>query len=185
METTTTSSYETTPQTQPSVWSVGMKGGLYTGLVLVIFSLVTYLLDLGQNQALSTIFILVSFIIGIYLTHKAFKEQGNGYMSYGQGLGLGVVLGLISGALGAIFSIIYLNLIDDTMLQRQMDQARYQLEEQGMSDAQIDQAMSVSEMMTSPIAMFFITILTYLFFSFIIALIVSAFTKKTDPTVEY
>lgn len=185
MEPTTTSSYQTTPQTQPSVWSVGMKGGLYTGLVLVIFSLLTYLLDLTQTPGLSTIFLFVSFVVGVYLTHKAFKEQGNGFMSYGQGVGLGGVLGLISGALGALFSIVYLNLIDDTLLERQMDQARYQLEEQGMTDAQIDQAMSISQMMTSPIAMFFITILTYLFFAFIISLIVSAFTKKTDPTVEY
>jgi hypothetical protein len=54
-----------------------------------------------------------------------------------------------------------------------------------MSDQQIDQAMSYSEMFTSPIGIFLMTIVAYIFYGFIISLIVSAFTKNTDPTVEY
>ncbi|WP_051049887.1 DUF4199 domain-containing protein [Nafulsella turpanensis] len=182
---TTTSTYETAPQTQPGVWSVGMKGGLYTGLVFIVFSLITFLAELQQDSGLSTIFMVISFIVGIYLTHKAFKDQGNGFMSYGQGLGLGVVLGLVSGIIGSLFSVIYMTFIDETIIARQMEIARIQLEEQGMSDAQIEQAMEISEMMMSPVALFFIGILTYIVVSFIVSLIVSAFTKNTDPSVEF
>jgi hypothetical protein len=184
METKTTTSYETPTHAQPSVWAVGTKGGLYTGLVLIIFSLITFILGV-RDQWIGTIVQIVSFLIGIYLTHKAFKDQGNGYMSYGQGLGLGTILSLVSGALVGAFSAIYLAFIDDTILREQMEEARFQLEEQGMSDQQIDQAMSYSEMFTSPIGIFLMTIVAYIFYGFIISLIVSAFTKNTDPTVEY
>lgn len=185
METTTTSSYQTTPQTQPSIWSVGLKGGLYTGLVLVIFTLISYVLSLNTDPWFTNLYQLFSFVIGIYLTHKAFKEQGNGYMGYGQGLGLGTIVGLISSLFTAIFAIIYVNLIDDTIITSQLDDLRYQFEEQGMSDAQIDQAMSMTEMMMGPVGMFFSIVFMSVLYAFILSLIVSAFTKRTDPTVEY
>lgn len=183
--TTTNTSYETTPQTQPGIWAVGAKGGLYTGLVLIIFALIGFLTGLQSNTAYTYIYPFLSFIIGIYLTHKAFKDQGDGYMSYGQGLGLGTVLGLVSGLLSGIFSVVYLTIIDDSLIKSQLDQARFQLEEQGMSDAEVDQFMSYSEMVASPLGIFLMSILSYIIYAFIISLIVSAFTKNTDPTLEY
>lgn len=185
MEPTTTSSYQTTPQTQPSLWSVGVKGGLYTGLVLIIFTLISYVAGLNTDPWFGNLFQLFSFVIGIYLTHKAFKEQGDGFMSYGQGLGLGAIVGLISSVLTAIFAIIYVNLIDDTIISSQLDEMRFQFEEQGLSDEQIDQAISMTEMMMGPIGMFFSIVFMSVLYAFILSLIVSAFTKRTDPTVEY
>ena len=184
METTTTS-YETTPQIQPSVWAVGTKGGIYTGLVLIIISLIIFIGGWFGDSIAGNISSFISYVVGIYLTHKAFKEQGNGYMTYGQGLGLGSIVGLVAGALNAAFSAIYLTFIDDTLLQNQLEQGRIQLEERGMSDSEIEQALEMSEMFMSPVALFFFGLLGGLFFGFIVALIVSAFTKNTDPTIEY
>lgn len=182
---TTSSSYQTTHQVQPSIWAVGVKGGIYTGLVLIIFSLIIFLGGFFGDSTFSTISLLLSYTIGIYLTHKAFKDQGNGFMTYGQGLGLGAIVGLVSATLNAVFSFIYLTFIDDTLLSRQIEAVRIQLEERGMSDAEIDQAMQFSEMFMSPVGLLLIGILSGLFYGFIVALIVSAFTKNTDPTVEY
>ena len=185
METTSTSSYQTTPQTQPNIWAVGAKGGLYTGLVLILISLVIFLAGWYGEGAGSTISSVISYIIGIYLTHKAFKDQGNGYMSYAQGLGLGAIVGGVSAVLSAAFNVIYLTFIDPTFMQTQMETARIQLEERGMSDTEIDQAMQMSEMFMSPVAMFLMGIVGGVIMGFVVALIVSAFTKNTDPTAEY
>lgn len=185
METTTTSSYQTTPQTQPNVWAIGAKGGLYTGLVLILISLIVFLAGWYGNKYGSTISSVISYIIGIFLTHKAFKDQGNGYLTYAQGLGLGTILGGVSGILSSAFMVIYLTVIDPALMQTQMETARIQLEEDGMSDAQIDQALEISEMFMSPVSMFLMGIVGGIIFGFIVALIVSIFTKNTDPTVEY
>ena len=173
------------PENQPTVWAVGAKGGLYTGLVFIIFGLIVFLGGFFGNQWLSNIFTLIAFSVGVYLTHNAYKEQGNGFMSYGQGLGLGAVVGLVSGILNAAFVTIYMGFIDPTLLQAQIQESIYQMEEQGLTDAQIEQAMQVSEMFTSPLAIFFLQIFSSLFFAFLVALVVSAFTKNTDPTAEY
>lgn len=186
METTTSSSsYASGPKIQAGVWPVGAKGGLYTGLILVIFSLVSFFLEVSRDSLGGTIFTVISYCIGIYLTHKAFKAQGNGFMSYGQGLGLGTVVGMVSGFLNAIFVVIYLSFIDSNVISRQMDQMRIQLENKGLSDAEIDQGMYFAEMMASPIVLFFSVIVGSIFYAFIIALIISAITKKTDPDLEY
>lgn len=185
METTTTSTYETTPQTQPSAWSIGLKGGLYTGLVLVIFSLLGYILDWQSDPWYTNLTLVLSLIIGIYLTHKAFKEQGNGLMSYGQGLGIGTVVGLISGMLSAIFSIIYISFVDNSFVTNTLEKLRYQYEEQGLSDAQIEQALSWTEMVMSPVGMFISAVIGCIIYCFFFSLIISAFTKENDPSVEF
>ncbi len=182
---TTTSSYQATPHTQPSTWSVGVKGGIYTGLIFVIFTLLMYITELEALQKANTIFTLISLIIGIWLTHKAFKEQGNGFMSYAQGLGLGTILGLISGALNGFVALLYLSFIDTAFMERQAEKVIIQLEEQGMSDAQIDQTMQFMEYTMNPFAIFFMSMFLSMFFAFLVSLIVSAFTKNTDPSLEY
>ena len=185
METTSTSTYQTTPQTQPSVWSMGVKGGIYTGLVFIIYTLLTYITEWEGFTSANTLFSLISLVIGIYLTHKAFKDQGNGFMGYGQGLGLGTVLGLIAGLLNGLVSALYISFIDTGYLERQVEKVMIGLEEQGMTDAQIDQTMQIMEYTMNPLAIFFMSIIVTAIFAFLVALVVSAFTKNTDPSTEY
>ena len=182
---TTTSSYQTTPQTQPSTWSVGLKGGIYTGLIFVIYTLLTYITEWEAFQKANTLFTLISLIIGIWLTHKAFKEQGNGFMSYSQGLGLGTILGLVAGAINGLVALLYLSFVDTAFMERQMEKVVIQLEEQGMTDAQIDQTMQFMEYTMNPVAVFFMSIFLTAIFAFLVSLVVSAFTKNSDPSLEY
>ena len=180
-----THSETTTHPTTPSVWSKGSKGGLITGAVLIVFSLVIHLIGETSNQLLSGIFTIISLIVGIVLTHRAFKEENGGFMTYGQGLGMGSVVGLISGVLLGIFSFIYISFVDDSSIQQAIDTARDQYEEMGMSDAQIDQSMGMVEMFTSPAMIFVFSVLGVLLYAFILSLIISAFTKNNHPEHVY
>jgi hypothetical protein len=64
------------------------------------------------------------------------------------------------------------------------DKQLEQFEEQGMDDAQIDQAMSMSETFMTPEVMFQIALVATVFFGFIISLVVSAITKNADPSLD-
>jgi hypothetical protein len=185
MESATHHNSTTTHPTAPTVWSKGLKGGLITGAILVVFSLVMYLIGEATNQWLSGLFTLFSLIIGIVLTHRAFKEENEGFMTYGQGLGLGSVLGMITGLLVGIFSFIYISFVDPNVMQERLDETRYQYEEMGMADAQIDQSMEMVEMMVSPGMLFIFSIVGTLFYAFILSLIISAFTKNNHPEHVY
>ena len=174
-----------THPTTATVWSKGAKGGLITGVVLVVYSLVNYLTESTAVQSAGTWVMVFSLIIGIVLTHRAFKDENGGFMSYGQGLGLGSVLGMIAGLLNGLFAFIYISFVDPGVIERQMDQTRYQLEDQGMADEQIDQAMQWTEMIMTPSMLLIIGILGTLFFAFVFSLVISAFTKNNHPEHVY
>ena len=61
---------------------------------------------------------------------------------------------------------------------------RRALEDQNMSDAQIDQAMKVTEMLMTPMGVLIMGIIGGVFTGFFVSLIVSAITKKSRPEFE-
>ena len=161
-----------------------MQYGVIVGIIMIIYGTLLQVSGLAlEYQSLSYINYIFLAVV-IYLAHKKFKEDGDGFMSYGQGLGIGFWISLIGGVISMVFSYIYMSFIDSTIMEQAMDKARYDMEEKGMSDAQIDQAMSITEKFMTPEMIFVMGIVGMLIFGFILSLIVSAITKKTDPQLE-
>jgi uncharacterized membrane protein YedE/YeeE len=170
--------------TPVSTTSVGLRYGLLTGIVSVIYAFILLAANLEQNTALSLLS-LVILVAGIFLAHKHYKENNNGFMSYGQGLGIGTLISLISGLLGGIFRYVYMEFIDPSAAQRGMDQARVKLEEAGnMSDAQIDQAIQMSQRFASGPLGIVIAVLGSALIGFLISLSIAAITKHNRPEFE-
>ena len=55
------------------------------------------------------------------------------------------------------------------------------MEQQGMSEAQIDQAMSIAGAMLTPTGIVVTSLVSGIIVGFVISLIVSAVTKESDP----
>ncbi len=166
-----------------TVSQIGLRYGLITGLVLIVYSLILSLAGLVGNQALGWVSYLI-LLAGIILAHSAYKKGGDGYMSVGQGLGIGMIISLVGGVLNGVFTFIYIKFIDNSMLQTIKDQAMEKMQQKGMSDEQIDQAMKITgKFMTPPMILVWI-IVGLLIAGFIISLIISLFTKKTNPQVQ-
>jgi hypothetical protein len=170
-------------ETPPSTGKVALKWGLILGVVLIIFSLIINMTgNFGNNaiQSISYIFI----IIGIVLAHRDYKQTGDGYMSYGKGLGIGTLTVIIAFALSGIFGYIYMTSVDPTLIDQVKEQQMIQYEEQGMSDAQIEQAMSFTERFMTPGMLSLFGLLFSAFIGFILSLIISAFTKNSNPELD-
>lgn len=167
-----------------TISQVGMKYGLITGLVIVIFNLALYMTGLFTNDKLNWIIYFIIAVM-IFLAHKAFKEGGDGFMSIGQGLGIGMFLVLIGGIISSVFSYVYIKFVDDTIIEQIVEVTRVKMEEKGMDDDKIEQAMSMTEKFMTPEMMMVFGILGMLFIGFIISLIVSLFTKKNNPEAEF
>lgn len=170
-------------ETQVTTRGVGIQYGAIAGVVMIIYGMVLQLTGMAMEQALGYINYIFLAVI-IFLGHKKFKESGDGFMTFGQGLGVGFWISLVGGVIGSVFSYIYISFIDSSMLEQIAEKARYDMEERGMSDAEIDQAMSITEKFMTPEMIFVFGILGILFFGFILSLIISAITKKTDPQLE-
>lgn len=164
---------------KPTIKSISIKWGVISALVGIIFFLI---LDFtGQyNGNLRWLGLIFTFAL-TYLAHKEFKEEGDSYMSFGQGLGIGTLMALIASIINSIFLYIYASFINSNFIEAAKEKAIMDMQEQGQSASQIDQAMSFMEWMFSPVAMAIMGVIGGVFFGFIISLIVTIFTKKPKP----
>jgi hypothetical protein len=166
-----------------TVKSVAVKYGLISAFLGIIFFLAVDLSGQSGNQTLSWIGVLILLAV-IYFAHKEFLSGGDGFMSYGQGLGIGTLLSLISGLISGLFTYLYVTFINTSFVDDIRDKALMDLEEQGLSDSQIEQAMKFTESFTSAEALFILGIVSSVFLGFILSLFVSAITKNSRPEFE-
>lgn len=170
-------------QENVSTARVALKYGVITAVAVIVYSTIINVSGLAQNRLLSSLSFLI-LIGGIIWAMKDYREQNGGFMTYGEGLGTGSLVAAIVGVLAATFTMFYMEFIDTTIMQQSLDQAREEMESRGLDDAQIDQALAVSQKFMSPGIMFFMGVITYLIFGFIISLVVAAIMRKTRPVFE-
>ncbi|MEP5612154.1 MAG: DUF4199 domain-containing protein [Cyclobacteriaceae bacterium] len=167
----------------PTTKSVAKKWGLINGVIAIALFIIYDILNVMGESWVSFIG-LVIFVVIVVLAHNEFKKEGDGYMSYGQGLGLGTLASLISAIISSAFTFIYVSFINtelpDFLRERQIES----MLESGQSQSQIDQAMPFLEMTTSPVAMVIFGVVFGVFFGFLVSLLVSAFTKNQAPELR-
>ena len=174
-------------QTQPltnepiTTRAAGIRYGVIAGIISILFFL---LLNLSGVDITASYWSWIGYLITavlVFFAHKYYKENGDGYMNYGQGLGIAFWQGLIGAGISHIFTYIYIKFIDASFIDNVVDAQRRGMEERGMADEQIDQAMEFSASFMTPEIMmamgFFFAILS----TVIIALIVTIFTQKSRP----
>lgn len=162
---------------------VALKYGVLGAVVIMIFTTIINVAGLSQNKILSSLS-FVFMIVALVLAMKDFREQNKGFMSYGEGLGLGTLASAVMGLLSASFTMFYMQFIDNTLLTQGMDKVRSDMEAKGMDDSQIDQAMELSQKFMSPGVVFALGVFMYIFMGFIISLIVAAIVRREKPVFE-
>ncbi|ARS34215.1 DUF4199 domain-containing protein [Pontibacter actiniarum] len=168
---------------EPSVGSVALKWGFIFALVGVIFSLILMVSGLAENRWLSSLAYLI-LIAGIVVAMKNYKEQNYGYMSYGQGLGIGTIVSGVFGFLSGLFTWLYVEFVDTEYMGRVMEQQREEMIRQGLTDEQIDAGMAMAENFQGPVTMILGATIVTLIIGFILSLIISAVMKNKRPEFE-
>lgn len=171
---------ENSAEEKLSTRSVGIRYGLILGVISIVYFLVLSLSGLNPNDGWNWAGLV--FTIGaIFLAHKYYKENGDGFMPYGDGVGIGFWITLISSAISSVFTYIYVKFVDTTFMEMIRDQQMEKFQEQGMSDEQIDQAMEMAAKFSTPEMILIFGLLGGLFIGMIVVLIVTAITKKSNP----
>lgn len=170
-------------ENQPSTARSAIKWGLIIGVASIAFSTIIFLSGQFGNQTLSYLGYLI-LIVGLVLAMKDFRTQNNGFMRYGQGLGLGSLTSAVCGVLSGAFIYVYMAFVDTTLNEQILDKAREQWEKQGMSEQQMEQAAEMSKTFMGPGAMFVFGVLGTLIFGVILSLIIAAIMKKDPPVNE-
>jgi hypothetical protein len=172
-----------TNATPVTTTSVGLRYGLLTGLISIIISFGLFAAHMEQSPLR-----FISFAVlvgGLVMAMRHFKENNHGFMSFGEGVGVGAVLSAVVGVLSAIFTYVYMNFIDTDVVTRMMDKARSDMEARGgLTDEQIDQGMAMAgKFMNGPIMMA-IVVVSSLLMGLLLSLVVSAIIKNSKPEFE-
>lgn len=165
---------------KPSTARLALKWGLISGVIFMIYTTIINVAGLFTNQSVQWIGLLVSIVVTI-LALREYRTLNGGFMSYGEGVGLGTLMSVISGLVSITYNLIYTTFIDPTIRQQILDNAREQMENQGMPDEQIEQAMGFTEKIQSPGLQFVVGIIFAAIFGVIVSLVVAAFLRRNRP----
>ncbi len=176
-----------TPE-KTSNWSLAVRYGLIWAATGFILTLVGFLTDTDASMpttptSLKIAYSILSLGVAIWCIRTAIitdrDEQLGGLIEFGRATGLGIKTGLVTGVVGAVLQVIYTKVINSSYTETMLDATREQMEKQGLSDDQIDQAIKYSEMFMGPMPTTIMFILVALFFALIISLIAAAILKKS------
>ena len=166
---------------KPTVMAVGLRYGLIMALVSIALNLVLIVIGTNPFERGWESYIGIVFLIAlVFLAHQYFKQNGDGFMSYAQGLGIAVISVFISIIIGGIFNFLYIRFIDPNLMEVVWDKARERMEEQGQSEEVIEKGLGIARK-------FFWVFFVFggLIWGLIIGLIVSIFTQKKQPEPGY
>ena len=74
-----------------SIWKANLSSGLILGLIIVVYTLIVYYLDLMFNVYQGYILYLIQ-ILSLFILIKTYRENyKNGFITYGQAVSSGIV----------------------------------------------------------------------------------------------
>lgn len=168
-----------------SVWKDNFNNGLIMGITGIVYTLLIYFLDLTFNQYAGYFFYLVQLFLMYYLLKSYRNNYKNGYLTYGQAFGAGVVISVYAAVLSAVFTYILYSYIDTDLIAKQLAFVEETYIKNGMPQTTIDSAMKVQAKIMKPAIMAPISIFGGTAFGAIVALIVAIFVKKEgNPLID-
>ncbi len=168
-----------------SAFMPSLTSGLVLGVILVIYSLILYVVGLNENQWLAAISYVITAIVLFFVIVNFRDKQQDGFITYGKGVSVGTLTGLFASVILAIFTYIYVNYIDPSVIEKALVQAEESIlaRQPNISDEELDNAMKMVEIFTSPVLMAVMSIFWYTLVSLVFSLLISIFAKREDTNI--
>src|SRR5690554_5703778 len=167
----------------PSIQKIALNYGVLLGLFTIVLQVISYALDAHIDRPWWLTFgqLLISIAI-IVLGLKAFKNENNSYITFGQSIKTGLAISLIAGIISIIFNYIFITYIDPDFIQKTMDFTREEMAKNpNLTEEQINMSMEMSAKFMTPWIMSAFAIIGTMFFGFIISVIAGLALRKNPP----
>ncbi len=167
-------------ENKPSQIKIAMKFGAIYGFSSIAVFLLFYLLGTDIQSKLPQWISYSLLVLFIVMGIKAYRDESlDGFIGYGKSLGTGVLIAIFGGFITGIFTLIFFQYLAPEMVQKIMDEAQKSMVERGgMSDEQIEMAMSMTAKFMTPFWLFLFSVIGSGFMGLIFSLIISVFMKK-------
>ncbi len=175
---------ESTPTITPMVTtrSAGIRYGLMLAVISIAYFLILNMLGVDVSQGPGSWARLLYCAALIFLAQKYFKDNGSGFMSFGEGFAISFWMSLVSSVISSVFTYIYVSFIDTGFVKQMLDRTREAMEDKGnLTDDQIDQAMTMTAKFMTPGMMFIFGLIFGVIIICVVGLVVTIFTQKKNP----
>jgi Protein of unknown function (DUF4199) len=166
---------------QVTTRSVGIRYGLFLALIGIAYFVIMNVAGVDMTEGIGRWGSTIFYIALIFLAHKNYKENGNGFMSYGEGMGITFWLSLLSSVIGSIFTWIYVKYIDTEFIKMILQKQEEAMVAKGLPQDQIDMGLKMAAKFTTPEMMLIFGIIFGVIIIMIIGLLVTIFTQKKNP----
>lgn len=158
-----------------------MNFGAILGISLCIVSAIFMTMGLNSSSIQQWIGYLLTIGIISWGTISFRDKHNDGFISYGKAFTSSLLITFYSSIILAFFMYIYLTFIDQSLIDKILEKAEEEMMNKKLPDDQIEEAMKMTRMFTTPIIMAFFTIVINTFMGAIFGLITAAFLKRDNP----
>ena len=168
-------------ENQANSKNIILNYGLYLGLATVIISLVKYAMgSLYTQEYYSGILGLVLMIAFIVLGIKKYKADNGGFLSFGQGVKIGIGVAMISAIINIVYLLLLTNVLEPDFAVNTVEAQKIMLADSfGMTEGQIEEATKNS-LDNFNLSLLGGVLIMNLFIGGIISLIAAAIMKKSE-----
>lgn len=166
----------------PSILRIATKYGLIQGVLSFVVFLLRALAGIKPSWV-PLVTDAVIIIVLVVMAHREFRKTHRGMMTYAQGLGSGTLLSVLAAVINSILVYAYVGYVNAGYLAVARQAQRAALAQRGITGAQAQQAMAIAGALTTPVGVAIASLITGAIAGFVVALIVSIFTHKADPSV--
>ena len=155
--------------------------GLTLGAAMVLISLVMYatgnLLEPHWSVSLITSALFIGIVVwGI----KSFKSENGGFLSWGQGVKIGVGIAILAGLINVVYMYVLMNFIEPDLMNQMTEVQKQIFIDSGMTEEQIENANEMGKKFQSPGISAAMGIIAYAIGGFIVSAIGAAIMKKSE-----
>jgi hypothetical protein len=167
--------------TKPSSSGIAFKWAVINVITSIIITYIFQLMGTGI-QAPARYLAYIPFIAFLCLGQKEYRDKLSGFMTYGEGFVEGLLYGVFSGIMMAIFIYVYYSFLYPQAIDQIVAAARDSMVAKGTPSDQMDTALDVTRKYGAIFALVGALFVTPIF-AMIIALITAAIFKK-EPTIQ-
>jgi hypothetical protein len=163
-----------------------IKFSIIYALANIGIALILYILEvIDRNWTVMLLSLAVNSAILFFAMKSRKNDTLNGFMSFGQGFGTGMLILLLGGLITTIYTYVFYSFIDTEFIGKMMEINKAEMFKKEMPEEQIEQALEMSKKFMTPIMMSVFAYLGTLLFGLIISLILAAVTKHENPNAAY
>jgi hypothetical protein len=160
---------------------------LYTSIgsaAITILMIIIYALLNQSSEYISTNFKNIEYIIfplGIYSGHFFYKRKNNEFMSYSQGLQIGVIISLLCGIIIGLFNYLYTKKLDPDFGQTLIKEISKNIHNTQNIDIELIQNKLIEiQSYLTPQVIFFVSTVIVLVFGTLLTLVLTLFTVNKE-----